>query len=62
MTDKDNGDKTFMRITNKMIYERIEEYAAIMKNNKEKIKRNLIHIEIQYSIILLIIAYVLFGR
>lgn len=61
MDDK-NGDKTFIRITNKMIYEKIEEYSMVMKNNKEKIKRNLIHIEVQYSIILLIIAYVIFGH
>jgi len=62
MEKNNNGDKTFVRVTNKMIYQKIEEYSDMIKNNKEKIKRNLIHIEIQYSVILLIIAYVILGK
>ena len=62
MEKNNNGDKTFVRVTNKMIYQKIEEYSNMIKNNKEKIKRNLIHIEIQYSVILLIIAYVILGK
>ena len=62
MEKNNNGDKTFVRVTNKMIYQKIEEYSDMIKNNKEKIKRNLIHIEIQYYVILLIIAYVILGK